>query len=94
MQTPQTEPEDREPEAVLEWCRNLVRILKDGGVWGIPRSGVSFRVDKTGQRLILVVGKETDEDFLATRRVFKQIGWDVVAEPKSGTDHRPDFSAN
>lgn len=95
MTTQPTRPEEREPEAVLAWCRNLVRILKDGGVWGIPRSGVTFKVDKQNQRLVLVVGTAKDDDFLATKRVFKQIGWDVVAEePKHGTDNRPDFSAN
>ena len=29
------------------WCRDLIDELKDGGVWGIPRSGVIFR--KTGR---------------------------------------------
>jgi hypothetical protein len=70
------EPE-KEPESVLEWCRNLVRVLADGGVWGIPRSGLVFRVDKEGKRLILIAGDRYNDDFYATKRVFKQIGWGV-----------------
>jgi hypothetical protein len=70
--------EEREPEHVLDWCRNLVAALRDGGVWGIPRSGIVFRVDKKNQQLILTTGEPDDEDFLATKRVFKQIGWRVI----------------
>lgn len=67
------------PEHVLDWCRNLVRTLTDGGVWGIPRSGTVFKVDKANKQLILMVtGEDDGADFLATQHVFRQIGWDVV----------------
>ena len=69
----------REPEHVLQWCRNLVAAAANNAIWGIPRSGVVFRIDKKNTRLVLVVGTENDDDFLATKRVFKQIGWDVVS---------------
>lgn len=72
--------DDREPESTLEWCRQMVRVLRDGGMWGIPRSGIVFKVDKKKQCLILRVGAETNEDFIATRRVFGQIGWDVFTQ--------------
>jgi hypothetical protein len=78
IRLPDAEIDDEEPESVLEWCRNLVRVISDGGSWGIPRSGIVFTVDKKNQRLILTVGEKTNEDFIATKRVFKQIGWDVV----------------
>jgi hypothetical protein len=67
------------PEHILEWCRNLVRTLHDGGVWGIPRSQTVFRVDKQQQRLVLIsAGSDNDADFFATQEVFAHIGWDVV----------------
>lgn len=72
--------EEREPEHVLEWCRHLVRAARDGAMWGIPRSGVVFKIDKKKQCLILRVGAETNADFIATRRVFGQIGWDVFTQ--------------
>lgn len=72
------------PESVLEWCRNLVRTLKDNGVWGIPRSGTVLKIDKENKRLILLVaGKDNDADFLATQHVFRQIGWDVVKKDET-----------
>lgn len=30
----------------VNWCRQMVDMLNDGGVWGIPRSGLIFT--KTG----------------------------------------------
>jgi len=26
----------------LAWCRNMVEMIRVGGVWGIPRSGLIF----------------------------------------------------
>lgn len=74
-----TQPEQEPPE-VLNWCRNLVATIRHGGSWGIPRSGIIFKIDQDQKRLILVVGEDTNEDFLASKRVFAQIGWDVVAK--------------
>lgn len=72
---------DRPPEHILEWCRNCVRIIQDGGVWGIPRSGTTFRVDHKNKKLILLIAGEDDgDDFRATKHVFKFIGWDVIKE--------------
>lgn len=72
---------DRPPEHILEWCRNLVRIMHDGAVWGIPRSGTTFRIDKKNQQLVLVIAGEDDgADFIATKHVFAYIGWEVVKE--------------
>lgn len=72
------EDEQESPE-VLAWCRNLVATVRNGGVWGIPRSGIVFTLDHDKKQLVLTVGEETNPDFLATKRVFAQIGWDVVA---------------
>jgi hypothetical protein len=70
--------DDREPESVLNWCRELCRVTADGAVWGIPRSQIVFRFDKRNKRLVLIVGTEDNPDFIATRRVFGQIGWSVI----------------
>jgi len=70
------------PEDVA-WCRQLIRVTKDGGVWGIPRSGTAFRIDKNNNRLVLVVpGNDDGEDFAATKTHFAVIGWDVVMDAK------------
>jgi hypothetical protein len=35
-----------------EWSRNFFRLLKDGGTWGVPRSGLIFV--RRGNTLVLV----------------------------------------
>jgi hypothetical protein len=72
-------PDDTPPPDVLNWCANLVRTIKDGGVWGIPRSKTTFRLDKANKRLVLIEpGNDDYSDFYATKHAFKFIGWDVV----------------
>lgn len=75
------EEEDERPEEhILQWCRNLVATIADGGTWGIPRSQIMFRVDKKARKLVLIVGSKHNPDFIATKQVFKHIGWGVVAQ--------------
>jgi hypothetical protein len=80
----QFKPAERPPEHILEWCRNHMRIIHDGGVWGIPRSGTTFKVDKTNKRLIEIIpGHDDGADFNATKHVFSFIGWDVITEKEA-----------
>ncbi|NBT75139.1 hypothetical protein EBZ80_18285 [bacterium] len=77
---------DHPSENVLEWCRNIVRVIADGGVWGIPRSHTIFRVDHKNKRLVLLApGNDDGADFEATKRVFKHIGWDVTEDDHGAT---------
>jgi hypothetical protein len=77
---------DQPPEHILEWCRQTVRVIADGGVWGIPRSGTVFRVDHKNKQLILISpGEDDGADYNATKHVFKFIGWAVVKEPGKNT---------
>jgi hypothetical protein len=76
---------DHPEESVLEWCRNLVRAAAQDAVWGIPRSGTIFRIDKKNKTLVLTLpGFDDGDDFRATKRVFQHIGWEVV-ENDNGT---------
>lgn len=70
---------DNPSESVLAWCRSLVAAAKQDAVWGIPRSGTTFRIDKKNKTLVLIVpGRDDGDDFRATQRVFQHIGWEVV----------------
>lgn len=70
---------------VRAWCENLVRITADGGIWGIPRSKTTFRLDKKNKRLVLISPGDDDyDDFYATKHNFKFIGWDVVTIDEVG----------
>lgn len=70
---------DRPAKSVLAWCRGLVNAAAQDAVWGIPRSGTTFRIDKKNKTLVLVIpGFDDGDDFRATKQVFKHIGWEVV----------------
>lgn len=65
------------------WCRNTFAILKDGGRWGLPSTGLIF--EKRGNQLVLVesiqgIGDQRDKDqvFNDTVRYFGEIGVEVV----------------
>lgn len=36
----------------VNWCRRQFNLLNDGGMWGVPRSGLLFQ--KTSTALILI----------------------------------------
>lgn len=40
------------PEDYADWCKTLFFSLKDGGVWGVPRSGLVF--ERRGNALVLI----------------------------------------
>lgn len=62
--------------AILNWCKSCVAMLKDGGIWGIPRSKVAFRVNKKENKLVLVAGN-CEKEFGAVKYWFGKIGWKV-----------------
>ncbi len=79
--------------AMVEWCGRHFDMIREGGVWAIPRSGMVF--SKRGGRLELVAampwipemeGTITREElraqqtleFSAVRRHFGAAGIDVV----------------
>jgi hypothetical protein len=73
---------------VSGWCRRLIDELKDGGVWGIPRSGVVFR--KTGSDRLTWVGimpprkhgYAREDEYRTTRAKFAAAGITVDREEK------------
>lgn len=77
--TDNNEEEQNNDTNIIEWCTQIVRTIKDGGIWAIPRSQTVFRVDHKRKQLVLVTaGTDNDADFDATKHWFKKIGWSVV----------------
>lgn len=68
------------PEYQLDWCRNLVAMVADGGFWAVPRSSLVFRVNKQNKTLTLVAGDPSDGDVAESRHVFALIGWRVLTQ--------------
>jgi hypothetical protein len=69
------------------WCSDLFESLAEGGVWGVPRSGLVFRKDDGALVLIeqmphfpgmpMTAAELTDAqdaDFAAIRREFERAG--------------------
>lgn len=41
-----------DPKAHIVWCQRHFRSLADGGIWGVPRSGLVFQ--RQGEALVLI----------------------------------------
>ena len=63
----------------LGWMRNLVGTIRDGGVWGVPINGSSWRIhhnDKTVECLFAgVEGSQAVSDRII--KAFEAIGYTV-----------------
>lgn len=47
-----------------DWCARMFAALKDGGVWGIPRTGLVF--ERRGSSLILIDVMSYEPGMLST----------------------------
>jgi len=67
--------QENEKEILAE-CQKIVDDLKDGGIWGIPRSMMVFRIDKTRKKFILLEGN-SQEEIDAFNYWFGKLGYSV-----------------
>ena len=54
----------------IEWSRNQFRIMTEGGVWGVPRSGLLWQ--KRGDELVLKGRMPWHKEMPCTREQFLQ----------------------
>lgn len=81
--------QDFDPAPYVGWARNIARLMKHGGIWGVPMNRSAYRFDHEAKRLTLVYGPE-DELFDRTRAVFGELGYEVVADPnRASTGESP-----
>jgi hypothetical protein len=81
-----------------EWATTLWNMLRDNGIWGIPRSGLMYRKDKERARLTLYermpwmegmpltreeLREEQDSDHGGLVVLFAIIGVEVVDDTNS-----------
>jgi hypothetical protein len=79
------------------WCRRLMGSLMDGGVWGVPRSGLVFT--KRGNALVLTarmphvaempitaaqLAEQQQGDYEENKQHFEAAGFEVRDESESG----------
>ena len=74
-------PYEPTPEDI-QWLQTNVRLLRDGGVLGMPSSGMIYQVDKVRQALVLKAPAwdSTPTTMLLHHRndcVCRAIGWKI-----------------
>lgn len=57
------------------WMQNLISMVKDDGMWAVPRSGTIIRFDKTNKQAI--VTHQTTPD-ISIERVLEAMGWEIT----------------
>jgi len=69
----------------VDWCKNQFALIKLGGLWVVPRSGLSFRKTLNGFNLVDVAtpvsepfGQYQKTDFQCIARHFKEAGLKVT----------------
>lgn len=55
------------------WLRNMLSLLKEGGIWGVPRSESEYRISFREKKAVKLSGQSEP----SIRRVFEAIGWTV-----------------
>lgn len=61
--------------AAKEWTTNHLNLIREGGVWLIPRSMSIYKVLHSAKQCRVLSGGDT-----ATDRVLKAMGWEVFYE--------------
>jgi hypothetical protein len=57
------------------WTERLFALLKEGGVWGIPRSETLVRVYPSKKEVVITDGLMLEESLT---RVIEAMGWTIV----------------
>lgn len=75
----------RPDPAQLQWTRNLIASMNDGGTWGVPANGNVYIFDKKANVLRFVAGDENNVLHQRTVVIFNQLGWTVRDERGNAT---------
>jgi hypothetical protein len=61
----------------VEWMKQHVARIADGGTWLIPRSGSIVKIDHQNKRATRIAGLLPEP---STQKVFEAMGWTWVDE--------------
>ena len=78
----------RPSETDVDWQRQMLRVLKDGAVWGVPASMSSFKFDKVNETFCLISGDPEHETNRRIAKVLKILGY--VEVEKTGEEDDDD----
>lgn len=69
----------------VAWQENIVRLVKDGGVWAVPRSLVMIKILHSKKTAVFIGGIHQEPDIV---KVFKAMGWNCVDQEPSPADQQ------
>ena len=73
-----------DPDDHSLWCRNTFDLMAERGIWGVPRSGLTFQ--RRGNMLVLVKratghdARDQQGDFAACQRQFAKADIKITDE--------------
>jgi len=59
----------------VQWTESLFAFMREGGVWGIPRSETLVRVYPSKKEVVITGGVMPEESLT---RVIEAMGWTIV----------------
>ena len=64
----------------LVWLKDLLETLKDGGIWAVPCSASTFKINKQDKTLTLLAGDINNPTNQRTVAVAAAMGWSVKGD--------------
>jgi len=64
-------------EKIMDWAKNMVRAISEGGTWRIPETGAAYRFFKIKKEIHLITGG-LDEYFHKNLKTFGKLGYKVL----------------
>lgn len=62
----------------IAWQENMVQMLKDNAVWGVPISESAFKINKTTKTFQLINGDAWNETNRRIAKVFNILGYTEI----------------
>ncbi|MGV0949319.1 MAG: hypothetical protein ACOYB3_01510 [Azonexus sp.] len=75
--------------AAVEWQTAWISVIKEGGVWAVPRSLTLIKIYHTTKTAVFVGGTHQEPDIV---KVFEAMGW-TCSDQEPGQADQKAFSA-
>ena len=73
----------------LDWVQSLISMVRQDGLWTLPGTLNTYRINHDKKQFIHLIGETTDQTHLRTRECLLLLGWSMTEghlhDPISGT---------
>lgn len=74
--TPEIPDTDWTPtQTDIAWQQNMIRVLRENGVWGVPMNQSTFVISHKNKTFKLVAGNYADETNKRIAKIFRLLGY-------------------